>query len=512
MPPGPPTALGGYAAPMPDGGGGGGGGGRGRTVVIAATVVALVAAAGGTAYFVASSGGDEPTIIAQPSPSDSGSPSARPSATTSGPMSAADLADVSGAAIWKVEGEGCGVSGWGSGFAIGPNHLVTNRHVVDFDPTPTLVSRDGLTRLSGHVIGWDDQPDIAVIEVDGKFARWLDWSPTAELREGEPLVTLGYPSPGGDFTVTPGTILSFQQDAGIRQAIRTDGAIDKGNSGGPALDNTGRVAGVVTEMAFNDGGFQLVPLIYTYAALGTAVDRILAAPGNVSPDCETAGTYSDVPDWYEGEDFQPGEGPYDYGDDPYLDGLWDACDAGDMQACDDLFRDSPFGSIYEDFGDSCGNRNEPAGWCTTLYGEGIDEPFTYGDDAEFDRLWDLCSDGDMIGCDDLYYGSPVGSEYEYYGSTCGFRFEEEQYGACSDSDAAEGGGADPQVYGDDAYFDGLWDGCEIGAEMATCDQLYFESAVGSEYEDFGATCGWRLETWEWAGRCVEWEAAGYPPA
>lgn len=46
----------------------------------------------------------------------------------------------------------------------------------------------------------------------------------------------------------------------------------------------------------------------------------------------------------------------DYGDDPALDRLWDACEAGDGQACDDLFFQSPFDSRYEEFGNTCGGR------------------------------------------------------------------------------------------------------------------------------------------------------------
>lgn len=41
--------------------------------------------------------------------------------------------------------------------------------------------------------------------------------------------------------------------------------------------------------------------------------------------------------------------PYSYGDDPVLDALWDRCDGGDSQACDDLFWDSPLNSEYEQF-------------------------------------------------------------------------------------------------------------------------------------------------------------------
>lgn len=54
-----------------------------------------------------------------------------------------------------------------------------------------------------------------------------------------------------------------------------------------------------------------------------------------------------------------GDEPFTYGDDPELDALWDACEDGDGKACDDLFFDSPFGSEYEEFGNTCGGRFEP---------------------------------------------------------------------------------------------------------------------------------------------------------
>ncbi len=50
------------------------------------------------------------------------------------------------------------------------------------------------------------------------------------------------------------------------------------------------------------------------------------------------------------------DGPCDYGDDAALDALWDACEGGAGEACDDLFFDSPLGSRYEQFGNTCGDR------------------------------------------------------------------------------------------------------------------------------------------------------------
>ncbi|MBY5161989.1 hypothetical protein [Salsipaludibacter albus] len=57
------------------------------------------------------------------------------------------------------------------------------------------------------------------------------------------------------------------------------------------------------------------------------------------------------------------DGSASYGDDPVLDGLWDDCEGGDMGACDDLYFQAPFGSEYEEFGDTCGGRREPGGIC-----------------------------------------------------------------------------------------------------------------------------------------------------
>ena len=49
-----------------------------------------------------------------------------------------------------------------------------------------------------------------------------------------------------------------------------------------------------------------------------------------------------------------------YGDNPVLDELYDACEAGDGAACDQLYEQSEIGSEYETFGFTCGGRFEEA--------------------------------------------------------------------------------------------------------------------------------------------------------
>jgi hypothetical protein len=57
----------------------------------------------------------------------------------------------------------------------------------------------------------------------------------------------------------------------------------------------------------------------------------------------------------------------EFGTDAELDNLARACENGDWDSCDDLFLDSDFGSEYEEFGDTCGGRNSPQGWCRDVY-------------------------------------------------------------------------------------------------------------------------------------------------
>lgn len=60
---------------------------------------------------------------------------------------------------------------------------------------------------------------------------------------------------------------------------------------------------------------------------------------------------------FDSDDIASEEGDT-YGDNPVLDALWDACEGGDGEACDDLYFQSPGGSAYEEFGDTCGGRFE----------------------------------------------------------------------------------------------------------------------------------------------------------
>ena len=50
--------------------------------------------------------------------------------------------------------------------------------------------------------------------------------------------------------------------------------------------------------------------------------------------------------------------------DAELDALYYSCANGDMQACDDLYMQSPVDSACEAFGDTCGGTTSGGTWCS----------------------------------------------------------------------------------------------------------------------------------------------------
>lgn len=197
-------------------------------------------------------------------------------------------------AIFRVDTEGCGVVATGSAWAIDTHHLVTNAHVVAHDPNPTLRSPSGLA-MNAAVVGVSSDPDVAVLEVKDDLRVVLPWADTSALEEGEHVVGLGFPVPGTDFSASPGTIVSFQMVSGVREAIRTDASLDHGDSGGPLVTEDGSVAGVVTELAQNDGGVQNVVLAYTADALESTVRGMIERTSAGQVDCR----------WVAGTDISP---------------------------------------------------------------------------------------------------------------------------------------------------------------------------------------------------------------
>ena len=312
-------------------------------------------------------------------------------------LSPADIGEQLGDAVWEVATDACGTEAGGSSFAIAPNIFITNEHVIEADMTPTLISRNGET-LEGVVIGKNWGLDVAVVQVSQPVDLWLEWADPDELREGEQVVSLGYPAPYYQFSVNAGWINSFLQDGSSRIGVVSDEASDYGSSGGPLISESGLVVGVVTQQT-EPGGAQLLGESFTYSYLGSFIEQAISDGTAETENCDG----------------------YAYGTNIVGDYLWDLCSDGILWACDSLFDLElylPVGGEYTNFGATCGDQVEIDIYCVEYFETSI--PISYREDPNLDALYDECSQGNGDACDLLYLASWGSEDDEYFqfAATC----------------------------------------------------------------------------------------------
>jgi putative serine protease PepD len=143
----------------------------------------------------------------------------------------------------------------GTGFAITPDgYVVTNAHVIDGASTVTVKVGDGRS-TQAKVVGVDQSTDIALLKVDVGDAALatLQLGDSSAVEVGDDVFAIGNPY-GLDRTLTTGVVSALQRsiDApngfAISNVIQTDAALNPGNSGGPLLDDQGRVIGVNSQI------------------------------------------------------------------------------------------------------------------------------------------------------------------------------------------------------------------------------------------------------------------------
>ncbi|MGB3484535.1 MAG: acid resistance serine protease MarP [Mycobacterium sp.] len=161
--------------------------------------------------------------------------------------------------VVKIRGvaPGCQKVLEGTGFVVGPDHVMSNAHVVAGSDSVTIESA-GQT-YDAVVVSYDPNADISILYVPGLPARPLDFAPDPAITGTDALV-LGYPG-GGDFAATPARVREIIELNGPdiyrtttvnREVYTIRGTVRQGNSGGPLINRGGDVLGVVFGAAVDD--------------------------------------------------------------------------------------------------------------------------------------------------------------------------------------------------------------------------------------------------------------------
>ena len=144
----------------------------------------------------------------------------------------------------------------GSGFIISSDGLlVTNNHVIENADEIKIEMLNGEI-LEAKVLGTDPKTDVALLKVESKIKLpFVEFGNSDDARVGDWVLAIGNPL-GQGFSVSAGIISARGRDlqGPYDDFIQTDAAINRGNSGGPLFNTSGKVIGVNTAILSPNGG------------------------------------------------------------------------------------------------------------------------------------------------------------------------------------------------------------------------------------------------------------------
>lgn len=174
-----------------------------------------------------------------------------------------------GAAVVRLDLDGCGVLDQTTGFLFSDQAILAPRSAVLTDNRPTVVLSDGST-LPAEIVGWSITRDLAVIRADQRIAGGLRWGVSARSRTGDAVSVLMIGGPGAARPARA-TITSVRQANGINTGFELDVSPPAGSV---VLNSDGFVIGIID----GSGSAQVSDDV------SPAVSRVVL--GNERPDAE----------------------------------------------------------------------------------------------------------------------------------------------------------------------------------------------------------------------------------
>jgi S1-C subfamily serine protease len=137
-------------------------------------------------------------------------------------------------------------------------YILTNNHVVA-DTSKVYVTLWNKKRYTATIAGRDAKTDLAVIKIPASRLPAATTADSSNLRVGDWVIAVGN-SLGLGATVTVGVVSATErgplriEGTVLENAIQTDAAINRGNSGGALADINGNLVGINTAIASTSPG------------------------------------------------------------------------------------------------------------------------------------------------------------------------------------------------------------------------------------------------------------------
>jgi len=136
----------------------------------------------------------------------------------------------------------------GSGFILTTTgHVLTNSHVVQGCITISLRTSEK-SATPARVVAREEADDLVVLKTDARVGAAATLRTSPSPRTGEAIVVFGFPLSGLLASSGNATIGNITALAGLRddpRMLQISAPVQQGNSGGPVLDMSGNVIGVV---------------------------------------------------------------------------------------------------------------------------------------------------------------------------------------------------------------------------------------------------------------------------
>lgn len=169
--------------------------------------------------------------------------------------------------VFATDGSAQGSAGTGS-VITADGQVITNAHVIANEGRPykklfvyfkperlTGSMKDDLQhRYEAQLVDLDKDLDLALLKIKAP-PKGMIVMPVANpdnVEIGDPVVAIGHPETAGLWTMTTGMVSSVVKDfQGVpgKDIFQTDAAINRGNSGGPLINEYGQMIGINTSIS-----------------------------------------------------------------------------------------------------------------------------------------------------------------------------------------------------------------------------------------------------------------------